>query len=105
MTRRVHGVVPHTEYRVRPSWGSRLIGIEGLRALAATSVLDHHTVTHAPFKAELGAIGQWAVPNLASGLTLFFALSGFLLYRPFASAVIRGEALPSTRAYLRNRAL
>jgi peptidoglycan/LPS O-acetylase OafA/YrhL len=90
---------------IRPSWGSRLVGIEGLRALAATSVLVHHTITHAPVQPNLGGIGRWAVPNLASGLTLFFTLSGFLLYRPFAAAVLRNQALPSAQAYLRNRAL
>jgi peptidoglycan/LPS O-acetylase OafA/YrhL len=82
--------------RIGPTWGSRLVGIEGLRALAATSVLVHHTVTHAPVQPNLGSIGRWAVPNLASGLTLFFTLSGFLLYRPFAAAVMRNEQLPST---------
>jgi len=91
--------------RIRPTWGSRLVGIEGLRAFAAISVLAHHTVTHAPVEPDLGSIGRWAVPNLASGLTLFFTLSGFLLYRPFAAAVMRNEPLPSARAYLRNRAL
>jgi peptidoglycan/LPS O-acetylase OafA/YrhL len=45
------------------------------------------------------------VPDLAYGVALFFALSGFLLYRPFAAAVLRGEALPSVRGYFRNRAL
>ncbi len=99
------GAESHRGDRVRPTWGSRLVGIEGLRAFAATSVLVHHTVTHAPIEPKLGSIGKWAVPNLASGLTLFFTLSGFLLYRPFAAAVLRNQALPSARAYLRNRAL
>lgn len=45
------------------------------------------------------------LPDLAFGVTLFFALSGFLLYRPFAAAVVRGEPLPSIGRYLRNRAL
>jgi peptidoglycan/LPS O-acetylase OafA/YrhL len=97
----------HARHRedIAPSWGSRLVGVEGLRALAATSVLVHHTITHAPVQSGLGAVGNWIVPNLASGLTLFFTLSGFLLYRPFAAAVMRNEARPSARAYLRNRAL
>ncbi len=42
---------------------------------------------------------------LAVGLTLFFTLSGFLLYRPFAAAIARGVRLPSVRAYGRNRGL
>src|SRR5439155_14852002 len=42
---------------------------------------------------------------LQSGVTLFFVLSGFLLYRPFAQAALNGTARPSIRRYLRNRAL
>jgi peptidoglycan/LPS O-acetylase OafA/YrhL len=39
------------------------------------------------------------------GVILFFALSGFLLYLPFAAAALRGQRRPAFRAYLRNRAL
>lgn len=46
-----------------------------------------------------------ALWNLSLGVTLFFALSGFLLYRPFAAAIARGETVPAVRGYLRNRAL
>jgi peptidoglycan/LPS O-acetylase OafA/YrhL len=44
-------------------------------------------------------------PELAFGVVLFFTLSGFLLYRPFAASVLRGAPLPSVRRYLGNRAL
>ena len=43
--------------------------------------------------------------NLRIGVTLFFVLSGFLLYRPFAAAVLRRTARPSLRRYAANRAL
>ena len=43
--------------------------------------------------------------DLAYGVILFFTLSGFLLYRPFAAAILRGDPLPSLRRYLLNRAL
>jgi peptidoglycan/LPS O-acetylase OafA/YrhL len=43
--------------------------------------------------------------NLRAGVTLFFVLSGFLLFRPFAAAILQRRTLPSIRAYLRNRAL
>ena len=40
------------------------------------------------------------------GLTLFFALSGFLLVRPFAAAILAGDRLPSIGGYAeRNRFL
>ncbi|WP_205698113.1 acyltransferase [Conexibacter sp. SYSU D00693] len=87
----------------------RLRGVEGLRALAATAVLVHHVGAfvsapdgqHTPMHP-----GLWAgVVDLRAGLTLFFVLSGFLLYRPIASALLRGRPLPSARRYLRHRAL
>jgi peptidoglycan/LPS O-acetylase OafA/YrhL len=45
------------------------------------------------------------VPDLAFGVVLFFTLSGFLLYRPFVASILRDKPRPSTRDYLRNRAL
>ena len=38
-------------------------------------------------------------------MTLFFTLSGFLLYRPFARSILQMRSLPSIGGYLRNRAL
>jgi peptidoglycan/LPS O-acetylase OafA/YrhL len=91
---------------VVPSTGRRLPGIEGLRAVAALSILVVHTWGEAgPDGApDLGRIGRH-FPDLSFGVTLFFALSGFLLYRPFANALLRGDARPSFRSYIRNRAL
>jgi peptidoglycan/LPS O-acetylase OafA/YrhL len=45
------------------------------------------------------------MPHLSLGVILFFSLSGFLLCRPFAAAVVRGVHGPGVRTYLRNRAL
>jgi peptidoglycan/LPS O-acetylase OafA/YrhL len=78
-----------------------------LRALAACSVLVYHSWLYsAP---DRHRVQIWpldlVLPDLAFGVVLFFTLSGFLLYRPFASATVRGTALPSARRYLRNRAL
>jgi peptidoglycan/LPS O-acetylase OafA/YrhL len=55
--------------------------------------------------AELGHRLDMLMPHLAYGVVLFFTLSGFLLYRPFARSVVQGERLPSVARYLRNRAL
>lgn len=91
---------------VRPSTGRRLPGIEGLRALAAGSVLVFHAwaLTPASDRGVLGPLDRF-MPDLTFGVVLFFTLSGFLLYRPFAAAIIRAEAVPSIRRYVRNRAL
>lgn len=43
--------------------------------------------------------------TLSVGLTLFFTLSGFLLYRPFTAAIARAAPRQSISAYLQNRGL
>lgn len=93
--------------RVAPSSGSRLAGIEGLRALAASSIVVFHCwLLASPSGApRLGLASRIVFPNLPVGVTLFFSLSGFLLYRPFAGALMREQDRPRLSAYLRNRAL
>ena len=90
-----------------PSTGRRLPGIEGLRALAATSVLAYHSWANSSPSGRPVSLGPFNgyVSDLAFGVTLFFTLSGFLLYRPFARSVLSGEPLPRIGGYLRNRAL
>jgi peptidoglycan/LPS O-acetylase OafA/YrhL len=84
----------------------RLPGIEGLRAMAAGAVLMHHVWAYnGDERLGFGGTTGGVFLNLALGVTLFFALSGFLLYRPFALAIARDQPLPSVRGYLRNRAL
>jgi peptidoglycan/LPS O-acetylase OafA/YrhL len=79
----------------------RLASLTGLRALAALLVVG----THAAFatgKLTHGYIGLvWA--RLEVGVSIFFALSGFLLFRPWVVAAADGSAAPSTRAYARRR--
>jgi peptidoglycan/LPS O-acetylase OafA/YrhL len=88
---------------VRP--GSRIAGIEGLRAFAAGAIVVLHAFS-IPAAAGLIAYPGWlfvtTIP-LTDGVTLFFVLSGFLLWRPFASAVASGRDLPSLGRYARNR--
>lgn len=88
-----------------PSWGRRLAGIEGLRAAAALSVLAYHVGLMSSDAVHAGPIGQIILPLLGQGLPLFFVLSGFLLFRPFAVSVLKGRELPSFRRYSKNRAL
>jgi peptidoglycan/LPS O-acetylase OafA/YrhL len=85
----------------------RLRGIDGLRGVAAAGVMVFHVWSYSsPDRlVDMGLLTQFVIPTLASGVTLFFTLSGFLLYRPYAAAIIRRQALPSARAYARNRLL
>jgi peptidoglycan/LPS O-acetylase OafA/YrhL len=88
--------------------GSRIPGVEGLRALAATSILIYHCwVYSAPDgeRVDLGLLGRFVLRHLPAGVLLFFTLSGFLLYRPLAASVLRRAPRPSVRRYFRNRAL
>src|SRR5262249_3138782 len=85
----------------------RLAEVEGLRAIAAVSILVFHCwVFSSPAILDwnLGPATPFVQP-LQGGVTLFFVLSGFLLYRPIARAVLDCRPLPDPRAYLRNRAL
>lgn len=87
-----------------PSWGKRLDGIEGLRALAALSVVTGHTVIL--LRADGAATVLDAFAGLfLHGLTLFFVLSGFLLYRPWVAAATQSRPRPKTNDFWRNRLL
>jgi peptidoglycan/LPS O-acetylase OafA/YrhL len=46
-----------------------------------------------------------ALSGLSAGVTLFFTLSGFLLYRQFAAPIARGASHLPVSAYMRNRFL
>ncbi|WP_306892952.1 acyltransferase family protein [Agromyces albus] len=78
--------------------------MEGLRAVAAVSVVVGHVKAHLSLGVEWGPL-TWPMYFALNGLTLFFALSGFLLFRPFASALLTGERFPILGRYAVNRVL
>jgi peptidoglycan/LPS O-acetylase OafA/YrhL len=93
---------------IPPSSGNRLAGIEGLRAIAASAIVIVHVWGFGAADGVVVGSGRWtadAVASLAAGVTLFFTLSGFLLYRPFAASIARGGPHLPIRSYLRNRFL
>lgn len=74
--------------------------IDGLRALAALSVVGFHVWLYSspdPTRPTREGFSNRVFFEGRIGLVLFFVLSGFLLYRPF----LRGVSLPS---YFRRRA-
>jgi peptidoglycan/LPS O-acetylase OafA/YrhL len=64
-------------------------------------VLTTHVAFHTGL-VTLGGIGA-AVSRLDLGVCVFFLLSGFLLYRPWARAGMLGSPRPTTRTYGRKR--
>ena len=78
-----------------------LRSIEGTRGIAALSILAYHTTQLSNGHGYLEA----ATSRFWLGVPLFFILSGFLLYRPFAHAVIHEGPRPSIVRYARHRVL
>ncbi len=74
---------------VKPTSGRRLVGIEGLRAAAALSVMLGHFNLHLVPSEIVPPILRPVINVAGQGLTLFFVLSGFLLFGPFLTAVAR----------------
>lgn len=82
----------------------RFGGLDALRALAALSILEFHAVgIYARGSAPDAWTHDW-VARLDVGVPIFFLLSGFLLYRPFARARAENRR-PSARAYAWRRVL
>ena len=89
-----------------PSWGRRLAGLDGLRGTALLGILLAHVIIFLPEKDGVYTGAQVAAVGLLShSLTFFFVLSAFLLYRPFASAIIKDRPNPPTYDFYRNRVL
>lgn len=91
------------------SRGGTIASLDGVRALACLTVAGFHISeitrdTHVwspgqePFIAALLLAGF-------SGVTLFFVLSGFLLFMPYARALLFKSSWPSARRFYSRRAL
>ncbi len=82
-----------------------LAGFDGLRAIAVVAVAVYHFIHLVPvFPTSNGhpfAIGA----QLRVGVWIFFVLSGFLLYRPYAMAHAGQRPEPNLARYARSRVL
>jgi peptidoglycan/LPS O-acetylase OafA/YrhL len=78
--------------------------LDGVRVVAALAVLVTHVGAQTGFSFT-GTPASWVVSRCDVGVSIFFALSGLLLYRPWAQAAISGHGGPDTWSYLRRRAL
>ena len=77
---------------------------DGLRAIAALSVIIVHTSFPSAFSTRQHFWGAYT-SRLEIGVSVFFLISGFLLYRPFVAAHLEGRPGPAVRPYLKRRIL
>ena len=84
----------------------RAAGLDGLRALAALSVLSFHVWLYG-FRNPSGVVRDGLFDHvmfeMRLGLVFFFVLSGYLLHRAFARAALTGEGRVDVRRYARRR--
>ena len=75
--------------------------LDGYRAIAALAVVT----THVAYFCGVVVVTSWghAMARLDFGVTIFFLLSGFLLFRPWSAAALADSRWPSTRTYFRRR--
>lgn len=96
---------PHVPLpEVRPGDQHWFPALDGARALAALGVLVNHVGVLSGFN---GRSATWG-PYLARadvGVSIFFVLSGFLLYRPFLVDRFQGVAMRDVATYARRRLL
>src|ERR1700685_3734144 len=86
-----------------PPGNPRFPLFDGLRGAALLVVLAYHTAEYSG-RIGLGPLGRLVEGLGPDAIIVFFIISGFLLYRPFASARAAGRKLPSVRKYGRGRA-
>jgi peptidoglycan/LPS O-acetylase OafA/YrhL len=80
--------------------GTRMLGIEGLRAIAALSVMLGHFNLHLVPGEMLSPALQKVLNVAGQGLTLFFVLSGVLLFGPFLTAAARRAPFDVSKYFL-----
>lgn len=88
----------------RPELRGHLDALDGMRALAAYGVLATHAGFNTGRSLDAGPFAPF-LARLDFGVTVFFLLSGFLLYRPFALAALTGRPAPATGRFYLRRAL
>lgn len=88
------------------SGSGRVGNLDVLRAVAALAVLAVHAYSLGGRSAPIKAQYLYDVPlrSLASGVWLFFGISGYVISRPFIARLLSGRALPDPGTYAIRRA-
>ena len=87
---------------VPPPGNPRFPLFDGLRAVAAMSVLLTHASGATNFNSADDIVGPY-LARFNAGVAVFFVVSGFLLYRPFVAARLAGTRRPHARGFFRRR--
>jgi len=102
------GVDLQPDAQVRQAGEVRSSRVESLRALAALGVLVEHSYGYAhgfSATAIFSTFGDRLLASTGNGVYLFFSLSGYLLFLPFARHYYLGSSKPSVGKYASNRAV
>lgn len=83
---------------------TRLPALDAVRVIGAFAVVAHHVGFVTGRNTSLSIWGGW-LARLDVGVAVFFVLSGFLLFRPYAHAQATGERRPEAGRYLWRRAM
>ncbi|PWU61365.1 acyltransferase [Micromonospora globispora] len=81
----------------------RLPALDAVRVIGALAVVGHHVGFATGRNTGDSAVGAW-LSRLDVGVAIFFVLSGFLLFRPYAQALATYRPRPRTGRYLWRRA-
>lgn len=106
MCRRRAGREPGAEvttFAVYPQARRYFRGLDGLRAVGALFVLTTHVAFHSGD--SLNSALNGVLSRMDSGVAIFFVISGFLLYRPHALALVGDAGPPTVRRYFLHRVL
>ncbi|MEI5033039.1 acyltransferase [Streptomyces sp. S1A(2023)] len=81
--------------------------MDGLRAVAALMVLVLHLAgwTGIAFDRQGASLTADVLSRFAVAVYIFFVISGFLLYRPYAAAALAGRSMPPATTYYWRRFL
>jgi len=89
---------------VETQTSQRNLALDSLRGLSTILIVVYHTSFVSGYTvAHADSIGAY-IDRLNVGVAIFFVLSGFLIFRPFAHSLIHGSPLPKTRNYYLKRA-
>ncbi len=88
-----------------PGGGHRFVALDGYRAIAALTVVAYHVMGRLDIHTDYDRLGSYTSLLGGWAVTVFFLLSGVLLYRPFALAHLTARRPPETARFYARRLL